>query len=183
MGRDAVQIIRGRVWKFGDNINTDVITPGQYLSGPMDAMLSHVLEAVNPRFAKEVQRGEVLVGGKNFGCGSSREMAPAALKALGLGAVVAESFARIFFRNAIAIGLPALVCPSVSRSFADGDLLEIDLAMAEIHNATSGASLQARALPTEMLAVLNKGGIAALLKEQFGKQGECIRSPDPENDR
>jgi 3-isopropylmalate/(R)-2-methylmalate dehydratase small subunit len=164
-----MQVIRGRVWKFGDDINTDVITPGKYLSGPIEEVLGHVLEAVNPEFAKEVQKGDILVGGKNFGCGSSRESAPAALKALGLGAVVAESFARIFFRNTIAVGLPALVCPSVSQSFRDGEVLELDLEKAEIRNATSGTSVKGHTLPEEMIAVLNKGGIVALLKEQFGK--------------
>jgi len=161
-------IIRGRVWKFGNDINTDLISPGKYLAATIDVIKEHALEAVNPRFAKEVQKGDILVAGKNFGCGSSRESAPQALKALGIEAVVAESFARIFFRNAVAIGLPVLACPSVSQSFAEGETLELDLEKAQIRNMGRNISLQGNPLPQEMLEVLKKGGITSLLKEMFG---------------
>lgn len=160
-----VRLIRGRVWKFGDDIDTDVITPGIYLDAPMDEMRKHVLEVVNPRFASEVRPGDIIVAGRNFGCGSSRETAPEAIKALGIGAVVAASFARIFFRNAIAIGLPIISCPNVAETFDEGQELELDLTNARVRNVTTGAVLQAEALAPEMLDVLTKGGIASLLEE------------------
>jgi 3-isopropylmalate/(R)-2-methylmalate dehydratase small subunit len=161
--------IRGRVWKVGDQINTDLITPGQYLTAPIEEVKKHVLEAVNPRFAKEARKGDILVAGKNFGCGSSRESAPRALKALGISAVLAESFARIFFRNAVAIGLAVIPCPGVSQFFEEGETLELDLESARVKNSTREIQLQGKPLPKEMLEVLHKGGIAPLLKEIFGK--------------
>ena len=161
--------IRGRVWKVGDQINTDLITPGQYLTAPIEEVKKHVLEAVNPLLAKEVRQGDILVAGKNFGCGSSRESAPRALKALGISAVVAESFARIFFRNAVAIGLAVVPCPGVSQSLEDGEMLELDLESARVKNLNRKIQLQGNPLPKEMLDVLNKGGITPLLKEMFGK--------------
>jgi 3-isopropylmalate dehydratase small subunit len=115
-----MEVIRGRVWKVGDQVNTDLITPGQYLTAPLEEVKKHVLEAINPRFAQEARGGDILVAGKNFGCGSSRESAPSALKAQGISAVVAESFARIFFRNAVAIGLAVVPCPGISSLLKSG---------------------------------------------------------------
>jgi 3-isopropylmalate/(R)-2-methylmalate dehydratase small subunit len=163
-----MKLIKGRIWKFGNDINTDVITPGKYLTGSIQEVKEHVLEAVNPKFAKEVRKGDILVAGRNFGCGSSRESAPQALKALGIDGVVAESFARIFFRNAVAIGLAVLACPSVSQSFEEGEIMELNLENAEVKNPRKNILLKGTPLPQEMLAVLSKGGITALLKEMFG---------------
>jgi 3-isopropylmalate/(R)-2-methylmalate dehydratase small subunit len=157
--------VRGKVWKFGNNVDTDAITPSKYLGGPQAELKEHILEVVNPRFPKEVKAGDIIVAGSNFGCGSSRESAPAALKALGIGAIVAESFARIFFRNAIAIGLPIITSPDVSTSFGDGDEMELDLTNAKITNVTQRKILHAQPLPEQMLKVLSKGGIVPLLKE------------------
>lgn len=157
--------IRGTVWRFGNDVDTDVITPGQYVASPMEELKKHVLESVNPKFPEEVKPGDIIVAGSNFGCGSSRETAPAALKALGLGAIVAESFARIFFRNAIAIGLPIITCRDVFDYFAEGDELELDLANAKVTNVTKKKTLAAQPLPDEMKQVLWKGGIVPLLKE------------------
>ena len=154
---------------MGDQINTDLITPGQYLTAPIEEVKKHVLEAVNRRFAKEAREGDILVAGKNFGCGSSRESAPRALKALGIKAVVAESFARIFFRNAVAIGLPVVPCPTISQSFEEDEAMELDLESARVKNLNREIQLQGKPLPKEMLEVLNKGGITPLLKEMFGK--------------
>ena len=168
--RNKFSLIRGRVWKVGDQINTDLITPGQYLTAPIEEVKKHVLEAVNSRFAKETREGDILVAGKNFGCGSSRESAPRALKALGISAVVAESFARIFFRNAVAIGLAVVPCPGVSRSFEEGEMLELELEGAGVKNPDRKIQLQGKALPKEMLEVLNRGGITPLLKEMFGRK-------------
>jgi 3-isopropylmalate/(R)-2-methylmalate dehydratase small subunit len=159
------KIIRGRVWKFGDNIDTDQIALTVYSRLPMDEMKLHVLERIRPEFGKGAKAGDIIVAGANFGCGSSRETAPVAIKALGIGAVVAESFARIFFRNAIAIGLPAVTCPGIGGSFEDGDQLKLDIDKATVINVRSGVVLRAEALPAEMLEVLEKGGILALLKE------------------
>jgi 3-isopropylmalate/(R)-2-methylmalate dehydratase small subunit len=164
-----MSVIQGRVWKVGDQINTDLITPGQYLTAPIEEVKKHVLEAVNPRFAKEARKGDILVAGKNFGCGSSRESAPRALKALGISAVLAESFARIFFRNAVAIGLAVIPCPGVSQFFEEEETLELDLESARVKNSTREIQLQGKPLPKEMLEVLHKGGITPLLKEIFGK--------------
>lgn len=159
--------IKGRVWKFGDNINTDVISPGIYQAASIEEIKKHSLEAINPRFPKEAQKGDIIVAGKNFGCGSSRETAPRALKALGIGAIVAESFARIFFRNAIAIGLTVLACPGVSQNFNEGEVLELDLEKASVKNLDRNITLPGKPLPPEMRAVLEKGGITPLLKEMF----------------
>jgi 3-isopropylmalate/(R)-2-methylmalate dehydratase small subunit len=161
--------VRGSVWKLGDNIDTDVITPGKYLSLPMDQLKLHVLEPINPDFAKMVKPGDVIVGGRNFGCGSSREQAPRALKELGIAAIIAESFARIFFRNAINIGLPVLICEGVSRAFDEGDILEADLSTGEVKNVSKGITLRAKPLPPIMLEILSAGGAIELLKKKFGK--------------
>lgn len=157
--------VKGRVWKFGDNIDTDVIISGKYLNLPMDEIKKHVLEAINLRFARDVKRGEIIVAGRNFGCGSSRETAPAALKALGIGAIIAESFARIFYRNSIAIGLPAVACPNASVTFNNGDEALIDFKNTKVVNVTSGKSLDFQSFPNEMLNVLESGGIEYLLKQ------------------
>jgi 3-isopropylmalate/(R)-2-methylmalate dehydratase small subunit len=159
-----MEITRGRVWLFGDNVDTDVITPGVYVDVPMEEMKKHVLEALNPRFPKEVKAGDIIVAGKNFGCGSSRETAPDAIKALGLGAVVAESFARIFFRNAISIGLPVLACPGVSGAFREGEEAEVDVAGAKVTNLSSRKVLPGEPMAKDILEILSRGGTLSLLR-------------------
>jgi len=159
-----VSLIRGKVWVFGDNVDTDVITPGVYVDGPLEEMKKHVLEALNPRFPKEVKAGDIIVAGKNFGCGSSRETAPDAIKALGVGAVIAESFARIFFRNALSIGLPVLPCPGASGAFQEGEEAELDVCGAKVTNLSSNRILQGQPLAKDILDMLSKGGTLSLLK-------------------
>jgi 3-isopropylmalate/(R)-2-methylmalate dehydratase small subunit len=159
-----LKIVKGKVWKFGDNVDTDQIAITTYSGYPMDEMKKHTLERIRPEFAREVKVGDLIVAGNNFGCGSSRETAPAAIKALGVSAVIAESFARIFFRNSIALGLPVIACPQVSTSFNDGDEMKLDITTAEVTNVTRGKKLQAQPLPPEMLEVLSMGGIVTLLK-------------------
>jgi 3-isopropylmalate/(R)-2-methylmalate dehydratase small subunit len=161
---------KGRIWKFGDNINTDLMAPGPYLVGPMSELKKHCMEAIRPEFATTVKPGDTIVAGASFGCGSSREHAPAALKALGIGAIVAESFGRIFFRNAIAIGLPIAVYPDATKNFSEGEELELDLANAKVTNVTRGRAFQAQPLPAEMLDVLSKGGIVPMLEELAKKK-------------
>lgn len=160
-----MDIIKGKVWKFGDDINTDVISPGRYMNAPLGEIKKHVLEVVNPQFPLKVKEGDVIVGGSNFGCGSSREEAPMVLKACGIAAVAAESFARIFFRNAIAVGLPIVACPGVSDTFNEGDELELDLDAARVTSVNTETVLSSEPLPDEMKKVLARGGILPMLKE------------------
>jgi 3-isopropylmalate dehydratase small subunit len=169
-----VSDIKGRVWKFGDDIDTDVITPGKYINQPMEETVKHVFEAISPRFAQDVKRGQIIVAGHHFGYGSSRETAPAALKAVGIAAVLAESFARTFYRNAIAIGLPAIACPKVSGIFEDGDTANISFRDSKIVNVTSANSLNFQPFPDEMLRVLEAGGIEYLLKKITSQ----VKNPD-----
>jgi 3-isopropylmalate/(R)-2-methylmalate dehydratase small subunit len=149
-------ILKGSVWTFGNNIDTDQITPGRYMDLPVDEMSEHVFEGIAPEFAKEFQTGEIIVGASNFGCGSSRETAPEALKFLGVAAVVAESFGRIFFRNAIAIGLPVLVCPNISGEFSKDDEIEIDIEAARVRNLTTNKELQGEPLHEMMIESLKR---------------------------
>lgn len=155
---------RGRAWVFGDDVNTDVLAPGTYAIAPLEERVRHTLESVNPRFAPDVRPGDVLVAGSNFGCGSSRETAPEALRALGVGCVVAESVARIFLRNAVAIGLPVLVCPGVTESIRDGDPVDVDVGSGSVTNRRSGIVLHAHALPELMQQILAEGGVLPMLR-------------------
>ncbi|MBW1936558.1 MAG: LeuD/DmdB family oxidoreductase small subunit [Candidatus Freyarchaeota archaeon] len=157
--------IKGRVWRFGDNVDTDVISPSKYMEAPMEEQTKHVMEAINPRFPQEVKSGDIIVAGRNFGCGSSRETAPDLIKKLGVAAIVAESFARIFFRNSVAIGLPILECPKVFEAFEGGDILELDLEKAMVKNLNKNITLEGKPLSPDILKVLKKGGITPLLKE------------------
>ena len=168
----ASDVIRGRVWRFDHDISTDVLSPGAYAIAPVEERKLHVLESVNPAFASGVEPGDVIVAGRNFGCGSSRETAPENLKALGVACVAAESLARLFMRNAIAVGLPVLVCAGVHEGFADGDGIEIDLTSGRVLNVGSGSVLQGDSLPEEMREILAAGGILAVLRNQARSRSE-----------
>jgi len=159
-------VIMGRVWKFGDNINTDLIIAGKYKLSitNIDDLSKHAMEALIPRFAEKVSRGDIIVAGKNFGCGSSREQAPLVLKHIGIGAVIAESFARIFYRNAINIGLPALECKEVHK-ISDGDTLEIDLASGTIKNTIKNEVYKVKPIPPALLEILTEGGLVSYVKK------------------
>lgn len=157
--------LKGAVWTFGDNIDTDQINPGKYMDLPVEEASVHVFEAIAPEFVKQLTPGEIIIGGSNFGCGSSRETAPDALKFLGVGAVVAESFGRIFFRNSIAIGLPVLVCPGIAAETSKGDEVEIDIEEARVTNLTTRKTYDAEPLHQMMIDSLKKGGIMKLLSE------------------
>jgi 3-isopropylmalate/(R)-2-methylmalate dehydratase small subunit len=163
---EMLKIMRGKVWKFGDNVDTDVITPGIYMDAPMEEMKKHVLEAMNPRFPREVQPGDMIIAGKNFGCGSSRETAPNAIQALGVAAVVAASFGRIFFRNAIAIGLPIITCSQAAEHFQEGEEAELDIPQALVKNLTRDSTHSGEVLAGEVLDILSAGGILAWLKSR-----------------
>jgi 3-isopropylmalate/(R)-2-methylmalate dehydratase small subunit len=157
--------INGRVWKYGDNVNTDYIIPGRYmeLTEP-EEMAKHAMEGLDPTFVANVQKGDIIVAGKNFGCGSSREHAPLALKYVGVGCVLAESYARIFYRNAINIGLLALECPGIAKSVEQGDDLMLDLGIGTVSNVRTEKELQFTPLPPFMLEVLDAGGLVPYLR-------------------
>jgi 3-isopropylmalate/(R)-2-methylmalate dehydratase small subunit len=158
-------IFKAKAWKFGDNIDTDQINPGKYMHLSAEEASEHVFEGIAPDFAQKFERGEIIVGGSNFGCGSSRETAPDALKALGVSAVIAESFGRIFFRNSIAIGLPVLVCPGVSNEVNQDDEVEVNIEDACVKNIATGKELHGEPLHEMMLQSLKKGGIMKLLSD------------------
>jgi len=159
----------GRAWKFGDDIDTDAIIPGRYLviNDPRE-LAQHLFEGVRPAMAVQVREGDIVVGGNNFGCGSSREHAPLALKGAGISAVVAKSFARIFFRNAINIGLPLFICPDVDR-IKDGDPIEIDMAAGVIHNLGSGESYKTTPLPLFLREIVEAGGLVEYTRQRVVK--------------
>lgn len=153
-----------RAWKFGDDINTDVITPGRYTVTTDRKRLGEIaFIEYRPEFAKEVQEGDVIVAGNNFGCGSSREHSPVAIKAAGVSAVIAKTFARIFFRNAINIGLPLFVCEDADK-IDDGDIIELNIKTGEVHDKTKGLVLKAKPLPEFMQKIVEKGGLVNFLR-------------------
>jgi len=158
--------IKGRVWKFGDNINTDLIIAGKYKLNitDIDELSRHAMEALIPGFAEKVEKGDIIVAEKNFGCGSSREQAPLVLKHIGIGAVIAESFARIFYRNAINIGLPALECREAHR-IVDGDILEVNLAEGYIKNLSKNETYEIKPIPKALLDILVSGGLVNYVKK------------------
>jgi len=158
-------IIEGRVWVFGHNINTDLMCPGVYQWGSWEDVRPHVLEAANPEFPKKVAPGDIVVGGKNFGCGSSREKAPRNLKNLGVSCIMAESFGRIFFRNCVAIGLPIMKCDGVSSQFQSGEQARIDLEGGSVENCTQRRTVIAEPLSAQIITTLREGGILSLLKK------------------
>ncbi len=162
--------IAGRAWRFGDDVNTDLILPGRYLelTDPKE-MARHAMEGVLPSFSERVKPGDILVAGRNLGCGSSREHAPLALKHAGIGAVVAESFARIFYRNSINIGLPALQCPAATSEIMEGDLLEIDPERGSLKNLSRNRELHFTPLPRFILEIISEGGLTEYLKRHGGK--------------
>lgn len=158
--------LKGNVWKYGDDINTDYIIPGRYmeLTDP-EEMAEKVFEEHDPSFRKGVKPGDIVVGRTNFGCGSSREHAPIALLGNGVSVVLAESFARIFYRNAINIGLPALECPGIHDAVENGDTLEVDVTGGVVKNLSNGKTLRFKPLPEFMVEVLNAGGLAPYLNK------------------
>lgn len=161
-------IIKGRVIKLGDNIDTDVIYPGKYL--PIieaSEMAAHALEGIDPSFPERIGRGDIIVAGSNFGCGSSREQAATCLAAAGIGAVVAKSFSRIFYRNAINQGLPPIECAQAADMIEEGEEVEVDLAGGQLRY--SGGSLSFAALPEFVMEILNDGGLIAHTKKVMGK--------------
>jgi 3-isopropylmalate/(R)-2-methylmalate dehydratase small subunit len=162
--------MRGKVHVFGDDVNTDEIIPARYLSSIDPAFLAkHCMEDADPEFVAKVRPGDIIVAGENFGCGSSREHAPIAIKAAGVGCVVARSFARIFFRNAINIGLPIITCPEAVADADAGHELEIDLAKGRLANLTTGRTFAFPPFTAEIQAIIAAGGLMAFVKSQLGR--------------
>ena len=159
--------MRGKAHVFGDDVNTDLIIPARYLNSIDPAFLAgHCMEDADPEFVRKVRPGDILVAGENFGCGSSREHAPIAIKAAGVACVVAESFARIFFRNAINIALPIVACPDAAGDISDGDELDIDLAAGTLKNLTTGNAFTFPPFAKEIQAIIQAGGLMAFVKSR-----------------
>lgn len=158
--------IRGRVWKYGDNINTDIISPGQYMSQPVEKQAEHAMEAIDPEFSKKVRPGDILVAGHNFGSGSSRETAQMVLKHHEIGAIIANSFARIFYRNSINVGLPVVDMKDTSV-ILEGDEIEVDLLEGKIINHTQGTEYQGTKLPEHLIEMVQLGGLEPYLAKKL----------------
>ena len=159
----------GKVYKYGDNVDTDVIIPARYLNAPSpDELAKHCMEDIDATFAQKVQPGDIIVGGANFGCGSSREHAPIAIRACGVSCVIAPSFARIFYRNAINIGLAILECPAASAEIENGDEVTVDFDTGVITNVTKHETYQAEPFPPFIKDMIRSGGLMASLREKEG---------------
>ena len=160
-----------RVWKFGDNLDTDARAPGQYMKSPIEELARHCLESVRPEFAAAVRAGDVVVAGKNLGAGSSREQAPQALKALGVSALVAVSYAGLFYRNALNLGLAALVCAEAG-SIVDGEPVVVDIRAGSISLPAQGRTLACEPMPGFLLEMVMAGGLLAHLQQRLAAQGK-----------
>ncbi len=159
----------GRAWVYGDDIDTDVMAPSAYLMKPADQVVQHCMEAVDPMFAKSVSTGDVFVAGENLGVGSSREQAPLNLQTLGIRYVLAKSFGRIFYRNALNLGLPALVCKETDR-ISQGDVLKIDPVEGRVENLTTRETLECEPLPEHLVDMIKDGGLIPHLKKKLARQ-------------
>ena len=160
--------IKGRIWKFGDNIDTDAIIPARYLntSDPKE-LAAHVMEDADVDFPKKVKPGDIIVGGSNFGCGSSREHAPLAIKTAGIAAVIAKSYARIFYRNAFNIGLPIFEAPDMPDAVAEGDVLELDAEAGVVRDITKGTEYKVSPIPPFMQELISAGGLIEWTKKKI----------------
>ncbi len=162
-------MISGKVWKYGDHVNTDLIIPGRYLDNyDPKHLAAHAMEDVDPTFATGVRKGDVILAGRNFGCGSSREQAPLALRSAGVSAVIAGSVARIFYRNAINVGLPIIVCPEAGRILSGGDTVELDLTAGILRNASRGGEVRFTPLPPFLMDILGSGGLVPYMNKRLG---------------
>jgi len=164
------KVLKGKAFVYGPNIDTDQIYPGRFLDlTDPDQVGKHALEGADPNFVKEVQPGDLVVASTNFGCGSSREHAAVTLKAAGVGAILADSFGRIFYRNVINLGVPLIVCPGISEIVKRGDVLTVDMTTGKVTNETTGATAQAQPLSDYVMNILDSGGIKPLIKKQYGQ--------------
>jgi 3-isopropylmalate/(R)-2-methylmalate dehydratase small subunit len=169
MQQSLLSRLSGGVWKFGDNVDTDAIIPARYLNmSTAEELAAHCMEDVDRQFAQQVRPGDIIVAGTNFGCGSSREHAPLAIKGTGISCIVAVSFARIFYRNAIDIGLPILECPEAVQSTRAGHRLEVDLSKGLVLNPDIGRSFQAEPYPPFLIQIIEAGGLIPYTRRKLG---------------
>ena len=162
-------MVQGKVYKYGDNIDTDVIIPARYLNVSDPAHLAaHCMEDIDKDFIKTVQPGDIIVANKNFGCGSSREHAPMAIKTAGISCVIAASFARIFYRNSINIGLPIVECPEAAEEIQAGDQVQVDFNTGTITDLTSGRTYQAQPFPASIQEIIQAGGLMKMVAARLG---------------
>ena len=163
-------MVSGKVFKYGDNVDTDVIIPARYLNAPSpEELAKHCMEDIDASFATMVKPGDIIVGGANFGCGSSREHAPISIRACGVRCVIAASFARIFYRNSINIGFPILECPEAAAAIQNGDTVSVDFATGKIVDETNGETFQAVALPPFIEKIVEHNGLLPYLKARMEK--------------
>ena len=163
-------MVSGKVFKYGDNVDTDVIIPARYLNAPSpEELAKHCMEDIDASFATTVKPGDIIVGGANFGCGSSREHAPISIRACGVRCVIAASFARIFYRNSINIGFPILECPEAAAAIQNGDTVSVDFATGKIIDETTGEAFQAAALPPFIEKIVEHNGLLPYLKARMEK--------------
>ena len=163
-----MHMVTGKVYKYGDNVDTDVIIPARYLNAPSpEELAKHCMEDIDPAFTAKVQPGDIIVGGANFGCGSSREHAPIAIRACGVRCVIAASFARIFYRNSINIGFPILECPEAAQAIQNGDAVSVDFATGVIRDDTTGQTFQAAAFPPFIQRIIEHNGLLPYLKARM----------------
>ncbi len=155
-----------KAWVFGDNVDTDAIAPGRYMKAAIEEIAKHCLESISPSFAPSVRKGDIVVAGRNFRMGSSREQAPEALKQLGVAALVAESFAGLFYRNSLNLGLPAVACPG-AKTIKEGDALDIDFENGRITNRTSGKVLPCEPIPPHLMQMVRDGGLLPHLEKRL----------------
>jgi 3-isopropylmalate/(R)-2-methylmalate dehydratase small subunit len=161
--------LTGKVWKYGANVDTDAIIPARYLSlSTPEELARHCMEDIDSQFAQKVQPGDIIVATTNFGCGSSREHAPLAIKGSGVSCVIAHTFARIFYRNAINIGLPILECPAAVEGVKAGQTLEVELETGEIRNLDTGQTFQAEPYPEFMMGIIQAGGLIEYTRKELG---------------
>ncbi len=166
-------MVTGKAFKYGDNVDTDVIIPARYLNAPSpEELAKHCMEDIDPDFTAKVQPGDIVVGGANFGCGSSREHAPIAIRACGVRCVIAASFARIFYRNAINIGFPILECPEAAAAIRNGDAVSVDFDSGKIHDETTGQDFQAAAFPAFINRIIEHDGLLPYLKARQDAEEE-----------
>ena len=167
-------MVTGKAFKYGDNVDTDVIIPARYLNAPSpEELAKHCMEDIDPDFTAKVQPGDIVVGGANFGCGSSREHAPIAIRACGVRCVIAASFARIFYRNSINIGFPILECPEAAAAIRNGDTVSVDFDSGKIHDETTGQDFQAVAFPAFINRIIEHDGLLPYLKaRQDAEEGK-----------
>lgn len=166
------KIARGKAFVFGANIDTDQIYPGRFveLTDTQD-VAKHAMEGADPNFVQEFKQGDIIIASTNFGCGSSREHAAITLKAVGAGAILAESFGRIFYRNAVNLGVPVLVCPAISKKVKKGDIVSVDIQSGTVTNETTSETAQAEPMSEYMLNILTSGGIKPLIRKELVQRG------------